>query len=227
MSVIETIANKPSMSAVFDNQSYRLIDEKMEFEIDSGILDINKYMNENDGSLKTETEKDEMYKFVIDKFTSVKEKLKNLKIEFYLNRGQYNYLTDLITKKIEYDTNTLFVAIDLTNWLGGISNTKFTSDKEVKSFTVDPTQLTFIYHLISPHKVRGLTKDSYTFAEILRRIGEISKIVNYYDNELKVLSGGADQSGSITGWALKLNGDGPIQSQSLEKGTEEKMNQSV
>jgi hypothetical protein len=58
---------------------------------------------------------------------------------------------------------------------------KFANDSEVKEFKVDATEITYVYHLIATHKVKGLTKDSYIFADILRRIGEISKVFNYYD----------------------------------------------
>jgi hypothetical protein len=35
-----------------------------------------------------------------------------------------------------------------------------------------PTEVTYLYHIISTHKVRGLTSDAFNFANILRRIGE-------------------------------------------------------
>ena len=53
---------------------------------------------------------------------------------------------------------------------------------------VNATEITYIYHLISKHKVKGLTKDSYTFSKVLVRIGNISKLFNYYDSYAKNLS---------------------------------------
>ncbi|NBP59033.1 hypothetical protein EBU71_21290, partial [bacterium] len=38
------------------------------------------------------------------------------------------------------------------------------------------------------HKVKGLQHGSYRFAEILRKIGAISKIIAYYDTAAKNLS---------------------------------------
>ena len=43
--------------------------------------------------------------------------------------------------------------------------------------------------MISKHKLKGLTKDTYTFSEILLTIGNISKLFNYYDGHIKNLSG--------------------------------------
>ena len=81
------------------------------------------------------------------------------------------------------------VAIELTNLLASMKDTKFTDDNQLTAFSVDATEITYIYHLISKHKVKGLSKDSYTFANILKRIGDISKVFNYYDTAAKNLTG--------------------------------------
>jgi hypothetical protein len=65
---------------------------------------------------------------------------------------------------------------------------KYTNDDELIAFPVNATEITYIYHLISKHKVKGLTKDSYTFSKVLMRIGTISKLFNYYDSYAKSLS---------------------------------------
>jgi hypothetical protein len=45
-----------------------------------------------------------------------------------------------------------------------------------------------MYHLIATYKPKGLTVDTYLFAEILRRIGFISKAIGYYDNYAKSMN---------------------------------------
>ena len=62
------------------------------------------------------------------------------------------------------------------------------SKTELVAFPVNATEITYIYHLISKHKVKGLSKDSYTFSQVLMRIGSISKLFNYYDSYAKSLS---------------------------------------
>jgi hypothetical protein len=113
-------------------------------------------------------------------------------------------LTDILLKKLEYDVNTVFIAIELTEMLGAMSGSKYLDDKEIKSFSVDATEITYIYHLIQNYKVKGLTKEAYTFSKILRRIGEISKIVSYYDANAKRLTD------EISRWALSLDAPEPI-----------------
>jgi len=94
----------------------------------------------------------------------------------------------------------VFIAIELVDLLGSMKGVKFQSD-EMKSFQVTATEITYIYHLIQNHKVKGLSREAFTFAEILRRIGEISKIVSYYDTTAKNFT---DQ---IATWALSLDAD--------------------
>jgi uncharacterized protein YjaG (DUF416 family) len=138
-------------------------------------------MTNNTGRGKSDEEKDEIYakaQMIWNEYIAL---LKATKYNLNLDRAQYNFLTDLIVKKLEYDVNTVFIAVELTNLLGTMKDIKFANDTEVKEFKVDATEITYIYHLIATHKVKGLTKDSYVFADILRRIGEISKVFNYYD----------------------------------------------
>jgi hypothetical protein len=72
--------------------------------------------------------------------------------------------------------------------IGGMKGAKYTDDQSLVSFDVNATEITYIYHLISKHKVKGLSKDAYTFSQILYRIGSISKIINFYDATHKNLS---------------------------------------
>ena len=146
-------------------------------------------MRNTSGKGKTEKEKDEFYQIAQKMWHEFVEDIKDTKFNFHLNRTQHRFLTDLILTKMEYDVNTVFFAIELTNLLASMKDTKFTNDDQLIAFEVDATEITYIYHLIAKHKVKGLTKDSYTFANILKRIGDISKVFNFYDTAAKNLSG--------------------------------------
>ena len=91
-------------------------------------------------------------------------------------------------KNLEYDVNTVFFAIELTDILGSMKDMSFINDTDLVPVAVNATEITYIYHLIATHKVKGLTKSAYLFAQILRRIGDISKVFNYYDTTAKNLS---------------------------------------
>lgn len=188
MSTIETNVVKPEVR-FFENETENLvIDPFNEALLDGKVSSIESYMDNNTGKGKTDEEKDELYKNAQGLWKEYTSTLKDAKYNFHLNRPQWKFLTDLILSKLEYDVNTVFFAIELTNLLGSMRDVKYSSDSELVAFPVNATEITYIYHLISKHKVKGLTKDSYLFSEILVRIGNISKVFNYYDTYAKNLS---------------------------------------
>ena len=96
---------------------------------------------------------------------------------------------DLLKDKLEYDVNTVFFAIELTKLLGNWTEEGSSKDDNtLKGYLADATETTYIYHLIAKHKIKGISANTYRFSEILLRIGEISKIVSYYDTHAKNLS---------------------------------------
>ena len=140
------------------------------------------------GKGKTDEEKDTLYSEAQKLWNEYANHMKTAKYNFFLNRGQWKFITDLLLSKLEYDVNTVFFAIELTDMLGDMRNVKYNNDEELKSTPVNATEITYIYHLISKYKVKGLTKESYLFSEILIKIGDISKLFNYYDAVGKNLS---------------------------------------
>jgi len=186
---LETNVVKPSLS-IFENETeYRLISLESEINLDSKINDIENYLYNNHGRGKSESEKDALYGQAKQLWENYAEVLRDIHFTFYLNRKQYQFLTDLLIDKMEYDVNTVFLAIELTDMLGewrGTGTAK--DDTTVQGYIADATEITYIYHLTSKHKVKGLSNSSYRFAEVLKRIGAISKIIAYYDTHAKNFS---------------------------------------
>ena len=184
---IETRVVKPELFLVTEDN--RILTKEDEKELDDIITSIEDFMSDNSGKGKSEEEKDELYKQSQDMWFDLKKKLEDVKYNFYLNRDEYNYLTDLILEKMEYDVNTIFFAIELGNMLKNMKEKMvFSNDKELKAIEVNTTEMVYTYHLISKHTVKGLKKKSFLFAYILKKIGDVNKIINYYDASIKNLS---------------------------------------
>ena len=188
MTKIETNVIKPEVKFIENDIENLIITSEFESPLDSKLKGVEDFMKENGGKGKTETEKDEIYKKSQQLWQELALCLRDTKYNFHLNRAQWKFLTDLILVKLEYDVNTVFFAIELTDMLGSMKDVKYSNDKDLIAFPVNATEITYIYHLISKHNVKGLTKDSYTFAQILKRIGSISKVFNYYDTTIKSIS---------------------------------------
>ena len=210
MANIETNVIKPEISFFENETNHFILSNEDEVKLDHQISEMEAYMKNNSGKGKSEEEKDELYKNAQIMWKEYANILRGVKYSFFLNRPQWKFLTDLILTKLEYDVNTVFFAIELTNLLASMKDTKFTDDKQLIPFAVDATEITYIYHLISKHKIKGLTKDSYTFANILKRIGDISKVFNFYDTAAKNLTG------DIQNWVTSFEDGVTVEQNSVE-----------
>jgi len=197
---LEVFTVKPETSFIFNDEINRIIDFQTESSLDDKISKVENYLKNTSGKGMSETEKDSLYAVAQTLHSEFKSNLREAKFNFYFNRAQYNLVTDLLLKKLEYDVNTVFIAIELKDLLDRLYNTKFNNEEDLKVVQMDPTELTYLYHLIKEYKVKGLTKEAYTFAGLLTRIGDVSKIINYYDTKVKSLVE------DIQKWALALDG---------------------
>jgi len=178
---------KPAVSIFDGDTEYRLLPIQNETSLGSKIDNLTNLMLYNMGKGKSEEEKDRLYEGAKDIWRSYTSELKEVAYTFYLTEDQLNYLLNLLKNDLEYDVNTVFFVIELEKMLTSWTNTEHT-DVKFRAFLADATETTYMYHLLAKHKVKGLTKETHLFAEILMKIGEISKIVAFYDNLAKTLS---------------------------------------
>ena len=206
---LETLTIKPDLTFFENEEMFRMLDFDVEANLDSKIESVENYMKENTGEGKTDVEKDSLYANAQQLYVDYKNELRDAKFNFFFNRPQYNLLTDLLLKKLEYDVNTLFIAMELNEMLKSIHGSKFENDVQISEIKLTATELTYVYHLIQTHKVKGLTQQAYTFASLLTRIGDVSKLINFYDAKAKSLVE------DIQKWALSLDGNESIMSEVL------------
>ena len=210
----ENVVNKPELTFFENEEMFRIMDFDVESSLDSKMESVEKYMSDNNGVGMSDIEKDSIYANAQSLYVDYKNELREAKFNFYFNRPQYNLLSDLLLKKLEFDVNTLFVALELDNMLKSIYDTKFKNDSELVAVKMNATELTYVYHLIQGYKVKGLTKEARTFASLLNRIGDASKIINYYDAKAKSLVE------DIQKWALTLDGSDLLMAEVLPTNTE-------
>jgi hypothetical protein len=182
---VELLGDKPILK--LDNEGkYRFINEKDEKVLDEKIISIREFIKSNNGKGLSEEEKDRLYGQAQDLYKELVSVLSDTEFNLFLTRDQYTYLTDLLIKRMDYTVDTIFFAIDLNNTLIQMKElANFNDDKGLGSFPFTATDITYTYHLLKDHTVKGIQKSTYVFSEILRRIADISKIFKYYDNEIK------------------------------------------
>jgi hypothetical protein len=110
-----------------------------------------------------------------------------------LTRDEYLFAKDTIFKKLEYDRENVFVALmvrdEFFNKYDGETHSTVKTDiefddvdgKKIGVFPIDINNLTRISHLLGLYRVKDITsKKADYFASIVKKIGDISKIFNYY-----------------------------------------------
>jgi hypothetical protein len=186
---IETQVVKPKMTTKFDDKDYRFMSEESENELDTAVKNLENFMAFNHGLGKSETEKDKLYSQAKELWEVYVGHFRKTSLKFYLDKKQFDYFTEILRDKIEYDVNTIFFAIELTDTLGKwITDKSSKGSKEVKSYDIDPVSANYLYHLVSTVKVKGLTEEAYLFSQVLKKIHEVIKVVNFYDSHAKTLS---------------------------------------
>jgi hypothetical protein len=188
MENFQTNVVKPKTSFTVNEAEYLLIDSNFETELDNSIKNVNDYINNNHGKGKSNAEQDSLYLESQKLWKEFAKNLKDAKYNFYLNQDQLNFLTDLVLTKLEYDVNTVFFAIELKSMFDEMKSTKLKNSTDMACHKLNATEITYLYHLISKHNVKGLNKSAIIFSEILLKIGDISKVFNYYDTTGKNLS---------------------------------------
>lgn len=209
--------NKPKVSVFINETDLRLFSMENESGLDIKIQEMESLMKNKHGFGASEVAKDELYGESKKLWKEFAEKFQHIKFSFYLNRPQFNYLTNLLTKNLEYGVDNVFFVIELgrtfDNWEKSVSGGKFQDDKEVKELEIPAIDMEYIWALISPHKVKGLSKDTYLFAQVIQRMMELRSISMYYDSEGKRLGK------SIQEWVASFEAD-PSQAKMEQQSVE-------
>lgn len=185
---ISTMVMKPKPELSVGEKTYRIITQEDETSLEEQISKIKEFMNSNNGDGLTEEQKDKLYADVQAMWHTLSNHLNFAKFQMNLDKVQFDFLTTLLLSKFEYDVNALFFALELVDVLGSMKKESKYKGTEYVGYGLTATDVTYLYHLLQQHKVTGLTSKAFTFANIIRRIGEISKIFEFYNNQVKELS---------------------------------------
>lgn len=213
---IETNVVKPKMSLFVNSVENRFLSIEDENKLDKLLTDISEFMEKNSGKGKTDEEKDNLYLSAQTIWHEYADVLRNVKFSLYLNRGQYNFLTNMLLTKMEYNVDSVFVALEVSKTLVSWKEvSKYKTDEDVIGFLGNPTEVTYIYHLISKYTVRGVVNETYRFAEVLTRIADVSRIINYYDTMAKNLAS------EITDWVASFEDGVQVENKKSKKQSKE------
>ncbi len=149
--------------------------------------------------LEVPSDKDAREKLHVDYVQSIEEfgkTLGTILFSFQLTKDEYLFLKDTILKKLEYNREEVFIALlvrdDFFYKYDTETSTIKTSikmdklkvgevEKLVTSLPININDLTRISHLLGKYIAKDIvSKKTDNFASCIRKIGDISKIFNYY-----------------------------------------------
>lgn len=189
------IAEKPDIHYTARNgETKRLINEDDEKILDSKYDEIIKYMqNSHDQSIK-DTEKDELYGTLQEMWKEMTDantgKLSETSFNLILHKDERDYLLDLLKQKCEYNTDTLFYALELENMLNKLNKDgkDFEGKEDAIEMEMTALDIHYLYLVIKDITVKGLNSKTRTFANIIKRISYASNVYNHYKTKFDELS---------------------------------------
>lgn len=146
-------------------------------------------------------EREEVYSNYRAKISEFGSTLAEVSYRFQVTKEEYLFIKDTLLKKLEYNRENVFVALMVRDEFFALyddeskSTTKTTVEfKEVGKLNVavlpiNINDLTRISHLLGLFTIKDITsKRAENFASVVKKIGDIAKIGNYYTmkgNQLK------------------------------------------
>lgn len=178
--------------------------QKKSLERGSKVLDENIVLNKEDRDIIENLIKQihELIKDAPSKENQIKEKqysdykelitaynisLNELKFNFILDREEYLYLKNLILHKLSYNRENIFLGLLIKdNFFNHYDSDKsynktnlFKTNTETFKLTI--VELTRISHISNLVEIKGLDKEAELYSSIVRKIGDISKAIDYFD----------------------------------------------
>ena len=149
----------------------------------------------------TEEQKDKIYDIAQYLFNVYQKRLNDITFHFPLTNDERKFVFNVFRNKLEYDQNEVFQLNDIkANYLD-----KDFEKKEDGSYDtlINVNDLIIFYHLISKHKVKGITQEHYDYLQVLTKIGERIKLFNAYNVVVQRLS----EDFQLWGGTLSVEGE--------------------
>jgi len=170
-------------------ESNIILNEEDRNSLDTILNDVDKLISTEIPKDITEHNKNTLFEKCKEYMLTYGRTFSGVKYTFGLSEAEYKLIKKIICQELEYDRQDLFIALVVKeNFFDAIEKSedwhkeKFKTEDNIDFFYVDIHEITRISHLIGQYKIKGLNKVSSNYAEVVRKIGDISKIYEYYNN---------------------------------------------
>lgn len=198
--------DKVDLSILLEEDKTKI--ESLEQEIVDFLKDNSKFDS------YTEADKDALFKVYQEKYKNYRNAIKNARCHFVLNASEISFMHKKLSQSIDYDAHTIFYALHIKRFV--LNELPKKTEMYNNDLTISLTNSVMLYHLLSKCTSKGINADSYSFAFILQKLVDISKIYEKYDVQLKNM----DNNFNMWNLGLSLNED---EKKALENKVEEEV----
>lgn len=183
---IYTLTKKPQVVGKYDDIDIRFITEEAENILDEMIENVREYIQNNNGFGTSEENKNELYSNAQKMVMLYSNTLGNTKFSLNIGLREFQFMCDYIQNHAEYNIENVFVGLEVKNFFEALqANFPKTGTGIVP---LDPTSMTFAYHVVSKWTCIGWNEDTDTFIRLITAFGQISSLIKYYDAQVKILT---------------------------------------
>lgn len=188
-----------------NQEQARIQEEELDKLLESGLLISLEKKEELESFLKKASEiisspipnsekgKNKLYTEYKDSMKNYGKTLGETTYNFGLTEDEYKTIRKIIYQELEYDRQDLFIALVVKeNFFEvvekGGQHKKAFKENDVAIFEIDIHDITRISHLIGKYKVKGLNNMAVNYAEVVRKIGDISKVFENFNRRGEEMS---------------------------------------
>lgn len=170
--------------------NWELLTEESKNELDSIEKELASYIeNTPIPEDVTAEQQEELLIGAIEIWDRYKTAIKNAQCTVPFNVLELKELFKKTHQSVKYTAETIFYGLHLKKYLlNDLPNTKGQSDYTTYNLNITFSMSVGLYHILSTVEVVGLNKENYAFASILKKMADVSKIYQEYDNSSSRIS---------------------------------------
>jgi len=176
--IIDKLSNIAELSK--DNFMKKITEDQHKF-FDNQKNSILEYLKSNtDFENYTEDEKNEKFNSVIELFNIYSKDIKTCESIISFTGFELKTIIKLLNISVKYDSTSIYYGLHLKKYF--LSNLpEVTSDSTPYDINITFSHAVTLHHLLSTITLKGLTKDSIAFANIIFELGEVIRIYDHYN----------------------------------------------
>ena len=131
----------------------------------------------------TKEHRDKLFGYGRELFSAYQTQYSSLNFNFELSMKEWNYMDNILTKKLSYNGNELFNFWELfTKFIEPTRNYIKDLPKNIESFIpiCSIQSLVLVSHLLMKHEEKGSTDHFFYFKNVLTEVGQMTRLFNAY-----------------------------------------------